>query len=235
MLWPDAGITKSDLAEYFDRMAPWLLPWLADRPVTLVRYPDGIDGESFFQKNAPASAPAWIRIESLASGSGSVTDYLVLETPEALAYVANLAAIELHVTASTLADPERPTWFVIDLDPKEAPYAWVVKAAKEILRICKSIDLPAYVKTSGATGLHILVPGGGALDFEQGTMLTVLIARLLQAVQPERRRSSGASNSAAARCISIVARTGAAPRWPSRTDRGRVRERLCQCHCGRGN
>ncbi len=185
VLWPDAGITKSDLADYFDRMAPWLLPWLADRPVTLVRYPDGIDGESFFQKNAPTNAPAWIRIESLASSSGSVTDYLVLESPEALTYVANLAAIELHVTASTLADPERPTWFVIDLDPKEAPYAWVVKAAKEILRICKSIELPAYVKTSGATGLHILVPGGGALDFEQGTMLTVLIARLVQAVQPD--------------------------------------------------
>ncbi|HEX5789365.1 MAG TPA: DNA ligase D [Woeseiaceae bacterium] len=184
VLWPDDGITKAGLAHYYEGMAEWLLPYLADRPVTLKRYPDGIHGEHFFQKNAPAGVPGWVRVEAVTSESGSVTDYLVIETPSALAYVANLAAIELHITAYTLRDPDHPTWFVIDLDPKDAPFEWVVAAAKETVRICASIELPSFVKTSGSTGLHVLVPGGGVLDAEQGTMLTVLVARLVNAVLP---------------------------------------------------
>jgi bifunctional non-homologous end joining protein LigD len=184
LLWPKDKISKADLVAYYRSIAPYMLPYLADRAVTLVRYPDGIDEEAFFQKNAPPNTPDWLRVEPIASDD-KVTDYLVLESEEALAYVANLAAVELHVRNATISSPDRPTWFNIDLDPKTAPFAWVVASARAVLRICDTVGLPAFLKTTGSTGLHVLFPGGG-LNHMQGELLCQLIARLVHQELPEK-------------------------------------------------
>ncbi len=185
VLWPAERIRKADLVAYYERMAPFILPHLRDRAVTLVRYPEGIDGESFFQKHAPPSAPAWLRVDANRYDTSLDPDLIVIDSADALRYVANLAAIELHVRSGTLAHPDRPSWLVIDLDPKEAPFAWVVNAARRLLGICDEIGLPAYLKTTGSTGLHLMLPTGGELDHEQGTVLTTLIATAAHHDEPD--------------------------------------------------
>lgn len=184
ILWPADKLTKADLIGYYERMAPFILPHLRGRAVTLIRYPDGIDGESFFQKHAPASAPGWLRVDASSADASLDPDLIVIDSALALRYVANLAAIELHIRSGTLAEPDRPSWLVIDLDPKEAPFAWVIDAARSLLGICDDIGLPAYLKTTGSTGLHLMLPTGGALDHEQGTVLTTLIATAANREQP---------------------------------------------------
>ncbi len=128
----------------------------------MTRYPDGIDGKSFFQKDAPDFAPDWIRTERIWSEHAErEIDYFVCDDVETLLYLANLGTIPLHVWASRVAAPERPDWCILDLDPKGAPFSHVVAIARAIRELCEEIELPSFIKTSGATGLHVLIPLGG--------------------------------------------------------------------------
>jgi bifunctional non-homologous end joining protein LigD len=128
----------------------------------MTRYPDGITGKSFFQKDAPSFAPGWIRLERIWSEHAErEIDYFVCDDLETLLFVANLGSIPLHVWASRVAAPERPDWCILDLDPKGAPFAHVVKIARAIRELCEEIELPSFIKTSGATGLHVLITLGG--------------------------------------------------------------------------
>ncbi|MCY3612520.1 MAG: DNA ligase D [Gemmatimonadetes bacterium] len=175
--WPEDGYAKGDLIEYYRAVSPWILPYLADRPVVLTRYPDGIHGKSFFQKNAPDFAPAWIRrIRLYSEGSERDLDYFVAEDLESLLYVANSASIPLHIWLSRVADISRPDFCVLDLDPKEAPFTDVVKIALFLRDLCDEIDLPTFVKTSGSTGLHVLVPLGRQVTYEQSRTIGQLLA-----------------------------------------------------------
>ena len=184
--WPEEGYTKGDLVTYYRTIAPWLLPYLRDRPLVLTRYPDGIEGKSFFQKNAPDFAPDWIRTEAVWSeGSERDIRYFVVDDPTSLVYLANLATIPLHVWASRIADLEHPDWCLIDLDPKEAPFEDVVALALETRGLCQEIGLPAYVKTSGSTGLHVKIPMGGLLTHDETRSLGELLARVVAAGRPD--------------------------------------------------
>ncbi|MEZ4414342.1 MAG: DNA ligase D [Gemmatimonadota bacterium] len=186
VFWPDEGYTKGDLIEYYRTIAPWLLPYLADRPLVLTRYPDGIEGKSFYQKNAPDFAPDWLRIESIWSeGSEKELRYFVCDDLESLLYVANSAAIPLHVWSSRVATLQAPDWCILDLDPKEAPFSDVVRCAKLIRSVTEEIDLPAFVKTSGSTGLHVLLPLGGRCTYEQSRTMGELLARVVVQELPE--------------------------------------------------
>ncbi len=176
VFWPDEGYTKSDLIDYYDAVAPWLLPYLRDRPLVLTRYPDGIKGKSFFQKNAPEWTPSWIRTERIhAPDVDRDIDYFVVDDRESLRYVANLGTIPLHLWSSRLAALDNPDWLVLDLDPKGAPFTDVIKVALALRDILNELSLPSYVKTSGATGLHILLPLGAGYDYD----VTRTFARLL--------------------------------------------------------
>src|SRR5439155_16036805 len=127
IFWPDEGYTKSDLIAYYESVAPWLLPYLAARPLVLTRYPDGIKGKSFYQKDAPTWAPEWVRTERIwAKGVEREIDYFIVDSVEALRYVANTGTIPLHLWASRVGWLERPDWLVLDLDPKGAPFTDVV-------------------------------------------------------------------------------------------------------------
>src|SRR5437667_2725821 len=176
VFWPDEGYTKSDLIDYYDSVSPWLLPYLRDRPLVLTRYPDGIKGKSFFQKDAPGWIPSWIRTARIYSDDvGRDIDYFIVDDRESLRYVVNLGTIPLHLWSSRLPSLDHPDWLVLDLDPKGAPFTDVVKVARALHGLLDELALPSYVKTSGATGLHILLPLGARYDYE----VTRTFARLL--------------------------------------------------------
>jgi len=180
VFWPTAGYTKRDLFEYYRAVAPWLLPYLAERPLVLTRYPDGIDGKSFYQKNAPASTPEWIRTERVRSSrSEKELDYFVCDDEASLLYLVNLGTIPLHVWASRVGSLERPDWCILDLDPKGAPFGHVVRIARVLHALCDAIALPNFVKTSGSSGLHVLIPLGRGFTYEQSRSLGELLARVV--------------------------------------------------------
>ena len=180
VFWPAEGYTKGDLIEYYRAVSSWLLPYLRNRPVVLTRFPDGINGKSFYQKDAPEFAPEWMRTTAIWSeDTQRDIRYFVCDDEESLLYIANMASIPLHIWASRVGSLELPDWCVIDLDPKEAPFSDVIRAAQVLHRVCESIGLPNLVKTTGKTGLHILVPLGRQLTYAQSRTLGELLARVL--------------------------------------------------------
>lgn len=177
VFWPREGYTKGDLVEYYRSVSAWLLPYLRDRPLVLTRYPDGIEGKSFYQKDAPGFARDVLRTVAVWSDASQRTiDYFVCPDVEGLVFLANLGSIPLHVWPSRVGALDRPDWSILDLDPKGAPFAHVVTLARAIKRLCDELGLPAFVKTSGASGLHVLLPLGGQCTFEQSRSLAHLMA-----------------------------------------------------------
>jgi bifunctional non-homologous end joining protein LigD len=212
VFWPREGYTKGDLVEYYRAVSPWLLPYLRDRPLVLTRYPDGIEGKSFFQKDAefrvasaevnPAldprglAGPAGLRARTPKSPAGLRTvsvwsdasqraiDYFVCEDADAVVFLANLGTIPLHLWPSRVGALDRPDWCILDLDPKGAPFADVVTLALAIKRLCDELGLPCFAKTSGASGLHVLIPLGGQCTFDQSRSLGHLIGWMLAREHP---------------------------------------------------
>ncbi|MBT8492141.1 MAG: DNA ligase D, partial [Deltaproteobacteria bacterium] len=181
IFWPEHGYTKGELVGYYRTIYPWLEPYLRDRPVVMTRYPDGIHGKSFFQKDAPSWVPDWIQTEEMWSEHGQRhIRYFVCNNEESVAYLANLGTIPLHVWSSRVGSLAAPDWCILDLDPKEAPFESVVKVARAIKKLCDQIQLPTYVKTSGSTGLHVLIPLGGQCTYQQSKTLGHLIARIIE-------------------------------------------------------
>ncbi|MGH7929327.1 MAG: DNA ligase D, partial [Candidatus Binatia bacterium] len=159
IFWPKEGYTKGDLVDYYRAIAPFLLPYLKDRPLVVTRYPDGIAGKSFFQKDTPEFVPDWVRREKIYSKeSDRDIGYIIVNDVESLLYVINMGTIPLHLWSSRIGSLERPDWLVLDLDPKGAPFADVVQVARVLHEILRQLRLESFIKTSGASGLHILLP-----------------------------------------------------------------------------
>ena len=178
--WPAEGYTKGDLIEYYRAISPWILPYLTNRPVVLTRFPDGIDGKSFYQKDAPEFAPEWIRtIPIWSEDTQRDIKYFVCDDVESLLYMANLGSIPLHIWNSRVGSLELPDWCVIDLDPKEAPFSDVIRCANVFRELCEKIGMPSYVKTTGKTGLHILLPLGRQVTYAQCRTLGELLCRVV--------------------------------------------------------
>jgi len=186
VFWPEERYTKGDLIDFYRRVSPWLLPYLRERPLVLTRFPDGINGKSFYQKDAPAFAPDWIRTERMWSDyAGREIDYFVCDDVESVTYLVNLGTIPLHVWASRVGRLERPDWSILDLDPKGAPFTDVVELALAAHRLCEAIGLPSFIKTSGATGLHVLIPLGGQCGYDESRSLAELVARVVNRELPD--------------------------------------------------
>jgi bifunctional non-homologous end joining protein LigD len=186
VFWPEEGYTKGDLIDYHRRIAPWILPYLLDRPLVMTRYPDGIEGKSFFQKDAPPYAPEWLRTVTVWSeGSERELSYFVAEDVESLLYIINMGTIPLHIWSSRIATLSSPDWCVLDLDPKEAPFTDVVEVARTIHQLCEEIELPSFPKTSGSSGIHVLIPLGRRLTYEQSRTLGQLLGRVIVAERPD--------------------------------------------------
>jgi len=186
VFWPAEGYTKGDLIEYHRQISAWMLPYLQDRPLVMTRYPDGIEGKSFFQKDAPPYAPEWFRRVTLWSeGSERELSYFVAEDLDSLLYVVNLGTIPLHVWSSRIETLAQPDWCILDLDPKEAPFSDVIEIARKLHDICDEIGLPSFVKTSGSSGLHVLVPLARRLTYDQSHDLGQLLGRVVVAELPK--------------------------------------------------
>jgi bifunctional non-homologous end joining protein LigD len=186
LFWPEDGYTKGDLVAYYRAVSPWLLPVLKDRPIVLTRYPDGIHGKSFYQKNAPAFIPEWIETVPIWSEGGEKdVNYIVCQNEASLVYLANSGAIPLHIWPSRRDRLQHPDWCILDLDPKGAPFKDVITLAKAIRKLAKEIGLPTAVKTSGSTGLHVLVPLGGQCTFDQSRVLGQLISTVIERRHPD--------------------------------------------------
>ena len=184
--FPEAGYTKGQVVEYYRSIAPLILPYLADRPIVLTRYPGGIEGESFFQHRAPDYLPQFIRREKVRMDTdGEEKAYIVVDSVDTLVYLANLGTLPIHVFAASCAHPQHPDYLVLDLDPKEAPFNHVVEVAAECRALLEKIGLPHFLKTTGSSGLHVMVPLGRSLNHDQARGFAEILARHIVRQRPD--------------------------------------------------
>jgi len=177
--WPKEKITKGDVINYYYQVAPYMLAYMKDRPQSLNRHPNGINGESFYQKNIAGKFPPWIKTHDYKNTTKEGAKKFFVCTDEAhLLYLANLGCIEMNPWHSRITAPDNPDWCVIDLDPDTNPFNQVIEAANTIHQILESIDVPCYPKTSGSTGIHIYVPLGAKYDYEQSKMLAQVVVTI---------------------------------------------------------
>jgi bifunctional non-homologous end joining protein LigD len=166
VLFPDDGITKGDVIEYYRRIAPQMIPHLRGRPLALHRFPDGVKGEGFFQKTAPDYFPDWIETVELPRERGGTVRHVVCNDAATLVYLADQAVLVLHRLLVTSAAPRKPVEMIMDLDPAEDDPADARNAARVLRDLLDEVGVRAYTKSTGSKGLHIHVPLDGSDDFE---------------------------------------------------------------------
>lgn len=189
LYWPEAGVTKGDLLRYYLDIAPVALPHFRDRPVTMRIYPDGVSGPSFYQRDRPEQAPAWLRAAAYhpktARAAPHVVQLPIVDDAAGLIWLANAGSIELHLWAARLPDLARPDQAIFDLDPGEAAtFADVCQAALRLREALEREGLRSYAKTSGGQGLHVYVPLAAGHTFEQVRAWVKAIAERLAAASP---------------------------------------------------
>ena len=169
VFFPQGGLAKGDLIRYYLDVADFILPHVRQRPMQMLRYPDGVDGFFFYQKRVPDPHPDWLEtVHIVFPGSGRTADFPVVTEPAGLAWIVNLGCIDLHTWHCRVDDIERPDYMLIDLDPSEGnPWEHVCTIALVVKEVMDELGLPSFPKTSGATGLHILVPIRPELVFKE--------------------------------------------------------------------
>ncbi len=194
VLFPRDGLTKRDVWDYYSAVAPLMLPHLAGRPLTLQRYPDGIDGEEWYQQNAPEKTPSFVRLVEVGPHHGN-KKRIVCESLETLQWLANLAALTLHqwvshspveATGRTAIEKalSEPDYVVLDLDPGDGPWSHLVEVARAVRRLLDALELESFVKTSGKRGVHIVVPVAPGATHVQATGFAEQVARAVAKVLP---------------------------------------------------
>ncbi len=178
--WPADGFTKGDMLDFYQQVADHMLPYLKDRPVHMNRFPDGIDGKSFYQKEAKEGTPDWVETIPIESGSrGTTVPYMICGNKDTLLYLANLGSIDLHPWLSRRQNLDSPDWAVLDLDPKSAPFRHVIAIARRVGDVLAGIGIRSYLKTSGKTGLHVYIPLEEGYTYEHSRMFCEGVARLV--------------------------------------------------------
>ncbi len=185
VLYPAAGLTKGEVIDYYEAVAPAILPHLAGRPLTFVRYPDGVDGKHFFQKRAPAHRPEWVHTAAVQHGRREI-EFCVIDDVPSLLWAANLAALELHPSLSLASAPEAPTVLAFDLDPgAPAGLRECCRVALAVRDLFGALGLHSVVKTSGSKGLQVYVPLNGSATYEETKPFARAVARVLEREHPE--------------------------------------------------
>ena len=185
--WPKEKYSKRDLLNYYYQVAPYILPWLKDRPQSLNRHPNGITGPSFYQKNVSGKVPDWVKTFPYHSAADNEDKEFFVCTDEAsLLYMVSLGCIELNPWSSRTATPDNPDWCIIDLDPdKKTPFDKVIEAAQVTRKILQAAGITCYCKTSGSTGIHVYFPLGGKYDYEHSKEFARVIVTHVQSEIPE--------------------------------------------------
>jgi bifunctional non-homologous end joining protein LigD len=185
LYWPEDKITKGQMLNYYYKVGEYMMPYLKDRPMSLNRFPGGIHGQSFYQKNVTDKAPEWAKTFDHVTGEGKVTKYLVGTDEASLLWMASLGCIEINPWFSRADTPDNPDYCVIDLDPDKHTYDQVVEAALEVKKVLDAIDVPSYPKTSGSTGMHIYIPLEGKYTYDQSQMFANIIVKLVHQQIPD--------------------------------------------------
>ena len=183
--WPKEKVTKRDMLNYYYQAAPYMLPYYKDKPQTLNRFPHGIEGETFYQKDVKGKAPEWIKTFPYHSDADDRDkEFLVITNEASLLYVASLGCIEINPWSSTILTPDNPDWCIIDLDPDKNSFNQVIETANVTRQIFDTLGITSYPKTSGSTGLHIYIPLGAKYSYEDSKEFGRLIARLVNEQLP---------------------------------------------------
>lgn len=186
-LYPSCGFTKANVLEYYGRIAEFILPHLKDRAVTLKRYPDGVEQPFFYEKRCPSHHPEWVQTAEVRGDKGEQMTVCLVNNPETLLWVENLAALELHVPLARASSPERPDAMVFDLDPGEpADILDCARVALILRELLTRLGLSGYPKTSGQKGLHLFVPlNCRETTFEDTKRFSKAVAMILQKNYPD--------------------------------------------------
>jgi bifunctional non-homologous end joining protein LigD len=185
--FPDDGFTKGDIVNYYKEVAEFILPYLKDRPQSMNRFPNGINGKNFYHKDVDTNKiPSWLITVKVHSDSNNGNiEYLLCNDKAALLYMANLGCIEINPWNSTIKHLDNPDWVVIDLDPGDIDFKEVVKAALTVKKVVNEWETECYCKTSGATGLHIYIPLAAKYEYDSAKIFTELIAHNVNALLPQ--------------------------------------------------
>ena len=184
--WPEEKITKRDMLNYYYQVAPYILPYLKDRPQSMNRHPNGINGESFYFKDVTGTAPDWIETFKYKSEADNrVRNYLVAKDEASLLYMATLGCIEMNPWHSKVATEDYPDWCIIDLDPSKNSFQQVIDAANVTKDILADMGVTSFPKTSGSTGIHIYIPLGAKYTYDQSKEFARIIATLVQQEIPK--------------------------------------------------
>lgn len=185
--FPDDGITKGDIVNYYNEVADLILPYLKDRPQSMNRFPNGINGPSFYQKDLDLDkVPSWLKTKALYSESNNAEiDYLICNDKATLLYMANLGCIEINPWNSTLKKVDNPNWIVIDIDPTKEEFNEVARTALVVKEVMDELNTDCFCKTSGATGLHVYIPLGAKYGYDTVKIFAELVAHEVQSRLPE--------------------------------------------------
>jgi len=184
--WPADNVSKGDMMNFYAGIAEYMLPYLKDRPMSLNRFPDGIDGPHFYQKDITGKAPVWARTFAHHTAAGDARNYLVGNDTATLLWMAGQGCIEINPWFSRVDSPDMPDYCVIDLDPDETnTFEQVITAAATVKKILQVLNVPSYPKTSGSTGIHIYIPLAARYSYEQSQMFARIIVGLVNRELPE--------------------------------------------------
>jgi bifunctional non-homologous end joining protein LigD len=184
--WPDEGYTKGDMLNYYHEAAPYILPYLKDRPQSMNRFPNGIKGKSFYQKDVTDKAPSWIKMHPYVTGEGEHKNFLVPEDEASILFMANSGAIEMNPWNSTIYKEAYPDWCLIDLDPSpKNTFDQVIQTAQVTKQVLDEFKITSYPKTSGSTGIHIYVPLGAKYTYDQCQLFARIVATEVHHRLPE--------------------------------------------------
>ncbi|HEU4634126.1 MAG TPA: DNA ligase D, partial [Flavisolibacter sp.] len=186
LYWKKEKFSKGDMINYYLQMAPYILPYMLDRPQSLNRHPDGIDGPNFFQKDQKGKVPGWMQThEDFSESTQQTVEYLVCNNEATLIYMANLGCIEMHPWHSRSQSWQNPDWCLIDLDPdKTNSFEQVIDTAQTVKKVLDSIGADCYVKTSGSSGIHIYIPLGAKYNYDQSKQLAELVVTMVNHEMP---------------------------------------------------
>ncbi len=201
VLYPACGFTKAQVLDYFRRIAPHILPHLKDRALTLKRYPDGVDGDFFYEKRCPSHRPPWVDTAQIAQGDGERLSFCVVNGLPALIWAANLASLELHVPLARAHSPATPDFLVFDLDPGEpAGILECARVALTLRELLSRMGLACYVKSSGKKGLHVYAPlNRPETTFDDTKTFSKTVAGILQKHHPDQVTAKMAKNDRSAK------------------------------------
>ena len=186
VFWPEENVTKRDMLNYYYQAAPYMLPYYKDRPQTLNRFPNGIYGQSFYQKDVTGKVPDWIKKHEYYSETDQrAKNFLVIDDEASLLYVASLGCIEMNPWSSRTNKPDNPDWCIIDLDPDKNAFDQVIETAQVTHEVLDAIGAASYCKTSGSTGLHIYIPLGAKYDYEESKEFGRALVKVVHAQLPK--------------------------------------------------